>query len=1063
MKSIKIILFVCTLLIAVLAFASCDLLHMHEYEEWSVTKNATCTESGEKTRYCSCGEMQVQNVPAIGHTKESVPGKDASCTEGGLTDGAKCSLCGEILEAQKEIPAKKHTYEVSEIAPTCTAEGSKTYTCFCGDSYAEAVLALGHTASAAVEENKVDSTCSSTGSCDSVIYCSVCDAEISREKVVIEKKNHIEVVDIGCAADCTNNGLTDGQHCEACGEVLIAQEVIVALGHTASAAVEENKVDSTCSSTGSCDSVIYCSVCDAEISREKVVIEKKNHIEVVDIGFAADCTNNGLTDGQHCETCGEVLIAQEVIIALGHNEVIDAKVEPDCVNTGLTEGSHCSVCSTVFVEQSVLPAIEHRFEYVEGETVCPDLDNTGLAYVRCTREGCDAREEIVLPTASGQYVTEEEDLYNGIKTFKYTYTNDEYGFTVNHSIEVPIEHVGYHDYKYSLIRKDGKFVLEGICQREDCQFYSTIHIDVVVTMISDTSTCTTLGTITYVCVYQENIYSCSVPSTTLLSHFYEYIENESIFPTEEQEGLGVVKCTECNTFANVVLPIVEIGVNALVVGNETIDGIDYEVINYIYYSADYNYTFDFNVYNIACDHEHTIDIVTAPTCVAYGYTTTICEDCETVLVAEFDIVDPIPHSITAFTGAVVEDEWELAEDATEHCACVTTNIFYAICQYGCGTNFNTPEYASNEQYVHIIVEVAHVYGECHDVDPIEGICKYEQEKIQARECTKCYENGDILHHLSTGCVQTKVVGVSIGHQPGDGVVENYVAPTCEQYGTIETHYYCDDCGVEIQELMTPDMIMPLGHEYVVKEIVKPTCTEQGYTVYVCKHDETHTYKDKFVDALGHKFDNFSIVEEATCTTDAKATIDCVTCKTTFTEADDELVDLFTKYLPEVVLYAFGHKYHKVVTAPTCTEEGYTTYICAHDATHTYVDDYVNALGHKLADDHQTVFDVDSLDATSVKIPCAACDEDLEYLFVIDGEPIKGDCHNHFDTYTVTAIGVTGEIKLTIKVANESYDHDAAPALGDSSLVFVKGTGSYDSWLYLCTKCGDWRIAYIIPK
>lgn len=44
----------------------------------------------------------------IGHSPETVPGYDATCTEEGLTDGSKCSNCGEILEAQEIIPALGH-------------------------------------------------------------------------------------------------------------------------------------------------------------------------------------------------------------------------------------------------------------------------------------------------------------------------------------------------------------------------------------------------------------------------------------------------------------------------------------------------------------------------------------------------------------------------------------------------------------------------------------------------------------------------------------------------------------------------------------------------------------------------------------------------------------------------------------------------------------------------------------------------------------------------------------------------------------------------------------------
>ena len=48
--------------------------------------------------------------PEHNHTEEVIPGFDATCTEAGHTEGKKCSVCGEILVAQEEIPAKGHSY-----------------------------------------------------------------------------------------------------------------------------------------------------------------------------------------------------------------------------------------------------------------------------------------------------------------------------------------------------------------------------------------------------------------------------------------------------------------------------------------------------------------------------------------------------------------------------------------------------------------------------------------------------------------------------------------------------------------------------------------------------------------------------------------------------------------------------------------------------------------------------------------------------------------------------------------------------------------------------------------
>ena len=132
---------------------------VHEYGEYVSNGDATCTEDGTKTATCAlCGYKKtvVDEGTALGHTEEVIPGKAATCTETGLTEGRKCSVCGETLVAQEVIPALDHEYTAVVTAPTCTRGGYTTWTCVCGDSFVDSyVEPVGH--------NFEDGTCTNCG------------------------------------------------------------------------------------------------------------------------------------------------------------------------------------------------------------------------------------------------------------------------------------------------------------------------------------------------------------------------------------------------------------------------------------------------------------------------------------------------------------------------------------------------------------------------------------------------------------------------------------------------------------------------------------------------------------------------------------------------------------------------------------------------------------------------------------------------------------------------------------------------------------------------------------
>ena len=166
----------------------------------------------------------------------------------------------------------------------------------------------------------------------------------------------------------------------------------------------------------------------------------------------------------------------------------------------------------------------------------------------------------------------------------------------------------------------------------------------------------------------------------------------------------------------------------------------------------------------------------------------------------------------------------------------------------------------------------------------------------------------------------------------------------------------------------------------------------------------------------------------TCTEDGVTTYRCETCGDTYIETTP----------------ATGHSYTAAVTAPTCTEKGYTTYTCTVCGDH-YTANEVAALGHDYA---ETTVPATCTENGSVTHTCTRCGNSYTETLPATGH-----------TYTVSGSEATctegGKTVHTCTVCGDTYT-ETTPALGhDYKAVVTSPTCTEKGYTtYTCKRCGD---------
>ena len=369
----------------------------HDMSDWHVSTNPTCTETGIKHSDClrdGCDYCIEQEIAATGHTAFTLRAVAPTCTKTGLTEGVECSVCHETLTEQEIIDSLGHLEALEgTVFPTCTDFG------YIGDivctrcnstlTVGRAVPALGHDMSEWYQTKA--STCTKEGEEQSDCQRDNCQHIETRD---VDTLPHAEVVDNSVDATCTTDGLTEGKHCESCGEVIIEQNIIPAFGHDM---IVDSAIDATCLQSGLTKGS-HCSRCDHKVEQENIYALGHNMGEWY-VTKEPTCSEEG-EERSECSRCEHHELRP--ISALAHTEVVNKAINPDCITNGLTEGKYCEICNTIIVIQDIIPALGHNMSdwYIVKEAT---YDEEGMQESICQREHCEYKEQKTIPIVPKPY------------------------------------------------------------------------------------------------------------------------------------------------------------------------------------------------------------------------------------------------------------------------------------------------------------------------------------------------------------------------------------------------------------------------------------------------------------------------------------------------------------------------------------------------------------------------------------------------------------------------------------------------------------------------------------
>ena len=1037
----------------------------HDFGEWEITTEPTCTEKGRQRRVCAnCNKEEYLDVPALGHKMVYTQAREATCNQLGLTtDGEICSRCG--YTTIETIPFADHTW--SRWIDSETEEGKEVHTCrICGTSESRDIVSGSDTIETNTSQNNysgqyTDIYVPQAGDGDGAradrddggiyitakdgrliekIVCSVGFGEDNSNGAYVNKGNVI-VTDEGYTITVEN--IYSNYVAFRAQEYLQISTITVYFVQFGTL-VKTEALAPTCTEDGNVEywfdaySNMYFldESCQNQITDLSVtVLPALGHSAASEwvVTKESTCTEYGRLS-LLCSACGIELEGEDIAL-LPHTAADEWTVTkaPTCTEAG-RNALLCTVCGTE-LDGKDIDALGH--DLIHHDYQAPTCTEFGWnEYDTCSR--CDYTTyqriaKIAHTPATEWTVTKEPTCANkGVKAILCT----ECGTVLQTKNTSPTGHdIVFVEAKAPTCTEAGWEAYEH-CSHEGCTYSTKVEIPALGHAKGEfiekvDPTCTEEG---------YSVYHCSRCEETMKADFVPALGHTLggawivvTEPTCTEEGVQHRLCTVCGEESEIgtipalghasgdweiVLPATctEKGTKHKVC---TICGVETE-------TAEIE----------AKGHEWgEWEITLEATCLENGSKVKHCTVCGEETEAEE--IPALGHDF---------GEWEITLEPT----CTEKGSRRKVCS------------RCEEEVVEELDAKGHTFGDweitkettCSEAGTRHRVCQCGEEEIEEIEKLPhtrsdweiqkeptCTEKG-AEHIYCTVCnedLEVKDIAM-VAHTEADEWVTT-LEPTCTEKGS--QHKVCTVCGEELDVLD----IAELGHEWGDWTTVKEaTETEEGSEERVCSR--CNEKESRYIPLLGHTH-NIEFVEEKapTCTEDGNiAYYRCTECSRLFVdEAGESPINA-----DDVPVPALGHDYHEDVVAPTCTEKGSAHGYCTRcDYT---IDEEIDALGHDIL--HQTARMATCTDiGWNAYDFCSRCDyttyEEIEAL----GHE-WGDWEMVVEP-TCTEKGTKHKLCTVCGVATEEEEAEAlGHTAGDWEVTIAPTCTENGSQHKLCVRCGE---------